>query len=136
MTRTRYVLWGTAAVIAIGASGILFATRAHWLGSQAPAALPLDTSAISKIVELQSQIRLLDRRKAPTQPGDWLSKYPEEGQSFAEYLSARRGRRVCDEHATIYLVPLGEFTPAQEKVIEDTQDAMERFFAMPVKLLE
>jgi archaemetzincin len=67
----------------------------------------------------------------PPLPGDWLASFPEPEQTFEQYLeteptTARGERRV------LYVLPLGEFTPARRKIIDLTADFMGRYFGLPV----
>lgn len=66
-------------------------------------------------------------------PGDWLTSYSEDGQTFAQYLGSKKtlpgGKR-----RVLYVQPLGAFTDTQRKVIALTAKYMEVFFNLPVKL--
>jgi archaemetzincin len=92
-------------------------------------------SEASEIVKMQERIRSLYELKGKPQPGDWLLKYDEAGQTFEQYFQSRR-KPIRDEYSTLYLLPLGEFTPLQQKVLEATREMMEQFFGMPAKVLE
>jgi archaemetzincin len=131
MTPVRRVLAGLGAVIAIGLVGLLLPGRAAWQ----PPARP-DLSGLGDLLEARSRIRPLYRPKGPPQPDDWLLKHAERGQTFDQYLVARLDQPVCKGYQTIYLLPLGDFTPLQEQVLAQTQDALGRFFAMPVTMLD
>jgi archaemetzincin len=66
------------------------------------------------------------------QPGDWLDRHPELGQSYQQYLSshpvrADRRRRV------IYVQPLGNFSPAEKKIVEESTEFLGLYFQLPVK---
>ncbi len=65
---------------------------------------------------------------------DWLAKYPEGGQTFDQYVAFRR-EPLRKKYPEIHLLPLGEFTPSQQKLLESTRDFMERFFEMDVRIL-
>lgn len=80
------------------------------------------------------RLRALHAPKTPPRRGEWLAEYPEEGQSFAEYLE-RRPRRATPDRRTLYLQPIGVFEGAQQKIVEDTADFTARFFGLPVKTL-
>lgn len=69
------------------------------------------------------------------EPGDWLAKYPEKGQTYRAYR-ARRKRPICDEFSTIEVQPLGDFTKSQKKLVDETAKFMEAFFGTPVTVLE
>ena len=84
--------------------------------------------------EAAERIQGLHAPMKPPQPGDWLLSHHEDGQTFDEYLVSRPNRPTA-ERTTLYIQPLGEFTAAQSKLIDDTADGMGRFFAVPVKRL-
>lgn len=64
-------------------------------------------------------------------PGDWLDVYKESGQTFDQYL-ASKPRHPTRQRRTIYIRPLGSFTPAQDRIVSLTADYMELFFNLPV----
>lgn len=66
-------------------------------------------------------------------PGDWLSTYKENGQTFVEYLNGSPTLPVGKRRA-LYVQPLGSFTETQRKVVALTARYMELFFNLPVKL--
>ncbi len=79
-----------------------------------------------KLVPLHSKL-------GPPKPNDWLARYDESGQTFAEYLA-------CDhmlprgERRTIYIQPLGDFTAPQRKIVELSAEFMRRYFNLPVRI--
>jgi archaemetzincin len=83
--------------------------------------------------ELESKLRRLADPLPPPRPGDWLAEHPEPGQTFAEYLDARPVRK-SDKLRTIYLCLVGEFTEAQRRILDLTQDYLAVFFDCPVKV--
>lgn len=66
--------------------------------------------------------------------GDWLAKYHEGGQTFDEYVASRK-EPLRKTYSELHVVPLGDFTPSQKKLLESTRDFMQRFFEMPVVTL-
>jgi archaemetzincin len=66
-------------------------------------------------------------------PGDWLAEHHEPGQTFAEYLDAHPVRKSNRLH-TIYLCLVGEFTPAQQRILDLTSAYLAVFFDCPVKV--
>jgi archaemetzincin len=81
--------------------------------------------------DLECKLRpLADPLPAP-RPGDWLAEHPEPGQTFAEYVAARPVRKGETLH-TLYLCLVGEFTPAQQQVIDTTREYLAVFFDSPV----
>ena len=81
-------------------------------------------------------IRPLHEKKKPNQPGDWLERFPEGGQTFGQYVQALARRPLKDEYQTIYIQPFGEFDETQQRLVEQTADFMGHFFGMPVQSLE
>ena len=75
----------------------------------------------------------LHTKLGPPQPRDWLAEHKEPGQSYAEYL---RGQpiRVDKQRRVIYVQPLGEFDPAQRKVLDRTAEFLGIYFQLPVKV--
>lgn len=67
------------------------------------------------------------------QDGDWLKSFPESGQTFEEYLRSTPTLPTA-ERKTIYIQPIGNFTPTQEEILSLTAQYMRAFFNLPVKL--
>jgi len=89
-----------------------------------------DVSRLSAAIDA---VEGLHRPLGKPLPGDWLTHFPEPGQTFAEYL---RGNPTLpgEKRRFLYVQPLGGFTGAQRKVIALTAAYMERFFNIPVRL--
>lgn len=85
--------------------------------------------------EVESKLRPLATLKKAPAPGDWLHTYPTAGQSFPDYVAGKPVRRD-DKQQTIYLCLVGKFSPAQERILEITQEYMRLFFNCPVKILK
>ena len=96
-------------------------------------ALPAEFEPILAQIEL---IRPLHEKKKPNQPGDWLERFPEGGQTFGQYVQSRGRKPLRDEYQTVYIQPLGEFDETQQRLVEQTAEFMGHFFGMPVQLLE
>jgi archaemetzincin len=84
--------------------------------------------------ELEQKLRPLANPLPPPRPGDWLAEHDEPGQTFAEYLDARPVRK-SDKLHTIYLFLVGDFTEAQRRILDLTEDYLALFFDCPVKVL-
>ncbi len=69
------------------------------------------------------------------QKGDWLESFPEEGQTFEQYLNSNP-TLPTEERQIIYIQPIGGFTATQKKVLQLTTDYMKAFYNLPVKLNE
>ena len=83
--------------------------------------------------ELEQKLRLLADPPPPPRPGDWLAEHDEPGQTFAEYLDAQPVRKSGDLH-TLYLCLVGEFTEAQQHILDLTREYLAIFFDCPVKV--
>jgi archaemetzincin len=61
------------------------------------------------------------------QPGEWLFEHEESGQSFEQYIKSKPispyGKRK-----NIYLLPIGSFSPEQERIILSTAEYLKIFF--------
>jgi len=90
-----------------------------------PAGLPLST--------LEQSLRPLAEPLARPQDYDWLQSHPETGQTFAEYWKIKPPRRAAGSR-TIYILLLGDFSPAQKLVLATTQEYLSAFFQTPVKV--
>lgn len=66
-------------------------------------------------------------------PGDWLTQHPEDGETFEEYVESRPTLPTADRK-TIYILPIGTFSPEQMKVIRLTAAYMRAFYDLPVVL--
>jgi hypothetical protein len=82
-------------------------------------------------LELEEKLRPLAEPLPPPRPGDWLAEHDEPGQTFSEYLDARPVRKGDDRH-TIYLCLVGDFSEAQRRILDLTQDYLALFFDCPV----
>jgi archaemetzincin len=84
-------------------------------------------------LDLAHKLRLLADPLPAPRPGDWLAEHPEPGQTFAEYLDAQPVRKSGDLH-TLYLCLVGEFTEAQQHILDRTREYLAMFFDCPVKV--
>jgi hypothetical protein len=124
----------------VAAVGLAFAARMWLLGSQsdipdAPIALKL-TADFDPIVAQAERIRPLHETKRPNQPGDWLERSPEGGQTFAQFVHLHQFKAAHPELTGIDIQPLGEFDQTQQKLVERTAEFMELFFGTKAKVLE
>ena len=96
-------------------------------------------AAVGNLEQVRKEWRPFFQPNATTRPvpdpqeGDWLAKYPEQHQSFDLFLK-QRPNRPDQERGTIYLLPLDEFEEYVPQ-LEDLRDFMQRYFAMPTKVL-
>jgi len=128
--------------LAIGFVAAL-AVAAMWLArppvdeiATIPAALlPPATPELLTIRHNAAAIRPLHSRMGTIQPGDWLEKHTELGQSFDQYLVDHR-QPLHERYTTLYVQPLGETTPIQRQLLDDTAGFLGRFFGFTVTLLD
>jgi len=67
-------------------------------------------------------------------PNDWLASFHEPGQTFAEYIQSNPTTPTL-ERKTIYVLPLGNFSPRQNKVIAVASGYLKAFYGLPIKTL-
>ena len=65
--------------------------------------------------------------------GDWLDTQKESGETFAEYIVSDPTLPTA-ERRTLYIQPIGTFTPQQRQAIRATADYMRAFYNLPVRL--
>ncbi len=97
---------------------------------------PLQNHHRLAVDELLSSFKQLVPLHEPFDLGgtfDWYMSHPEPGQTFFQYLEAKplRARRV--KNSTIYIQPLGDFSPKQKEVVQLTVEYIHHFFQLPVK---
>jgi len=66
-------------------------------------------------------LRPLHERLGPPGPDDWLRRHQEPGQSYEQYLASKPVRPQGDRYV-IYLQPIGDFTPEEEKIVRQTAE--------------
>ena len=83
--------------------------------------------------EVIAKLAPLHRKLGKPQPGDWLERFQEPGQTFEEYLKCDpvlpRGRRRI-----LYVQPLGEFTETQRKIVTLTAEFLGLYYGAAVKV--
>ncbi|HEX4150111.1 MAG TPA: archaemetzincin [Pirellulales bacterium] len=88
-----------------------------------PAVLPLH---LRRLVPLHKPL-------GKPQPGDWLDKHDERGQTYRQYL-AGKPIRATTQRKTISIQPLGDFTAPQRKIIDLATKFERIFFQLPVRV--
>ena len=71
----------------------------------------------------------------PPEPGDWLEVYPEEGQTFEEFVESRPNMPT-KQRCVIYVLPLGEFDKGESPSMKTLAAFTQMYFAMNVQILE
>jgi archaemetzincin len=69
------------------------------------------------------------------EPYDWLATFPEDGQTFAQYINSNP-TLPTSERKIIYIQPIGKFNENELKIINLTAEYMKIFFQLETKLLE
>jgi archaemetzincin len=93
-----------------------------------------DPASPEQLRRAMAALRPLHAVLGRPRPGDWLTLHPEPGQTFDQYLACAptlpRGRR-----RVLYVQPLGDFTPAQRRIVDRTAEYLQLAFHRPVKVL-
>jgi archaemetzincin len=117
----------------IAARQAILATLAMGLAATAAGAVePSDPSM------LPSQFRHLlplHVKLGKPQPGDWLAQHPEPGQNFRQYIRANPIRATASRRI-IYVQPLGDFSPLQKRLVDETAVFLGIYFSLPVRTRE
>ena len=108
-------------------AGILFAGAA-WFAQERPRAVPPAPTPVSGLAELHEPL------PAP-QPGDWLAEHHEPGQTFEQYVR-HSPIRPDEQRDKLYIRPIGEFSDAEQRIVELCAEYMERYFQIQVVVLE
>ena len=75
------------------------------------------------------------KRMGKPQPADWLTAFHEDGQTFDQWLASSPTLPTPDRR-TIYVLPLGDFTKQQKRIIKITAGYLEAFYGLPVSELK
>jgi archaemetzincin len=77
----------------------------------------------------------LHRKLGPPEPGDWLAVHKEAGQTFEQYV---RGNPVLpdDTRRVVCFLPVGDFSPQQQRIIELAAQYVSLHFNLEVRVLE
>jgi len=94
-----------------------------------------ETEADRALPEKYRKLLPLHTPLGKPQPGDWLDRHHEPGQTYQQYVRSHPVRPDA-KRRVIYIQPLGEFNPTQRKIIDRTAEFMEIYFGLPVKIRE
>ena len=100
-----------------------------------PAARFADPRRIETLRVQTARLKPLARKLGKPRPGEWLSEHAEPGQTFAQYVAASPVVPTT-RRKTIYVQPLGRFTPTQERLVESAAEFLGAYYNLDVKLLE
>lgn len=81
--------------------------------------------AVSRLKPLQTPV---DK----PQPGDWLAEHKENGQTFEQFVK-RYPEPTPSSLSTLYIQPIGDFGPTQQKLVDTTARCLGLFYGRPVK---
>lgn len=76
------------------------------------------------------ELSLLNTPLAEPKPGDWLSSHDENGQSFDQYMNNDKLVSPMENRKTIYIQPIGTFTPWEKKIIDWNTEYIQLFFGL------
>lgn len=84
---------------------------------------------------LAKKLKPLHKPMGEPQPGDWLTRHKEPGQTLLQYL---RGKpvRPTEQRNVLYVQQIGDFSEKQQEVFELTVEFMTHYFGTEVKLLD
>lgn len=95
----------------------------------------IDEAKKVKIKQAIKGVEPLFKLMGKPKPDDWLANFPENGQTFDEYIVSNP-TLPSEERKTLYIQPIGNFNQTQKKVISLTAEGIKEFFGLPVKLLD
>lgn len=84
--------------------------------------------------QLIGKLKTLDEPLGVPERGEWLYDHPEKGQTFEQYKLANPVKPDSVRN-TIFILPLGNFTPYQDSVINHTAEYLQIFFGLNTKIL-
>jgi len=112
----------------LSAACILLSTLSAGCSGAAPDDKLMLPSKFRKLLPLHTKL-------GPPQPGDWLDRHHEPGQTFRQYVHSRPIRPDA-RRRTIYIQPLGDFSKTQREIVNLTAEFMGLYFDLPVKIRE
>jgi archaemetzincin len=86
-----------------------------------------------KLIKLKDSVAPFFKPMGKPEEYDWLARFSEAGQTFEEYLGGNP-TLPTNERQTIYIQPMGKFTPTELKVLQLTAEYMKDFYKLPVKM--
>ena len=98
-------------------------------------ARPLSTADQRAIPSQFQRLVPLHTPLGEPQPGEWLDRHQESGQTYRQYV-AGNPVRPAGQRTVIYVQPLGNFTPAQRSVISATAEFLGIYFQLRVQVRE
>lgn len=106
----------------------------------APAPPRAESPDVERLQGVIAKLEPLHAAKRVPRENDWLAHHGEPGQTFDAYRQEHPVVPDLDrgpgKRHTLYIQPLGELNPTQQKIVAHTARYMHRFFGVPVKLHE
>lgn len=123
-------------MVGIGGHLLLACVIVWILASGCPSQVPVrdDGTSVGTLPHDLDRLRPLAKRMGPMQPGDWLVSHDEAGQTYEEWR-ASSPVRPTGQRTVLYIQPIGDFSPAQRKIVELSAEFMQLYFSRPVKFL-
>ena len=90
---------------------------------------------LREIKQTSNRIRSLHSRQEKPMPGEWLAEHREPGQTFAQY-SRSRPITLTQTRKFLYVQPIGDFSPPQEKLVNISSEFLSIYFNCRVKILD
>jgi len=79
------------------------------------------------------KLRPLHKPMGKPGPGDWLAVHHEPGQTFAQYVASHPVGPTA-RRRVIYILPIGDFSAPQRKVVALTAEFIGLYYCLPVKV--
>lgn len=96
---------------------------------------PVLRDQFDPVLQIIEVIRPLHELKRPNQPGDWMDRFPESGQTFRQYVQWRNSEPLHAESSGIDIQPLGGFDETERRIVDRTTEFMGHFFGVPARQL-
>ena len=87
-------------------------------------------SELSKVVKALSPLAV---KLDPPHPSDWLYEHPEPGQTFEQYVNSNPTLASVNRNI-IFLLPLGKFNDAQQRILNCAAEFLSCFFGLTVRI--
>jgi archaemetzincin len=98
------------------------------------AAVDPDSPRMRTLLRQRDSLVPLHRRMGTPLPDDWLAVHQEPGQTFADYLESQLDP-PHPERTRLYIVPIGDMTATQERIVHRTGEYLAAAFGVAVKFL-
>src|SRR4051794_34042459 len=82
-----------------------------------------EAPTVRALRRLSDAIEPLHAKKGVPSPGEWLSQHREPGQTLTQYLASEPNTPTA-RLTTMYLQPVGDFSPTQEKLLAATGEML------------